>query len=59
MRILPLITLTIATTMPMGLAAQGQGGATSTREVLKAACQRDARLIYGPAARHSPRSASR
>jgi hypothetical protein len=46
MRILPLITLTLAITMPMGLAAQEQRGATPTREVLKAACERDARLIY-------------
>ena len=46
MRILPLITLIIATVMPMGLAAQEQPGTTSAREVLKAACERDARLIY-------------
>ena len=46
MRILPLITLAIAIAMPVGLAAQEQRGATSTREVVKAACQRDARLIY-------------
>jgi hypothetical protein len=46
MRIWPLITFTIAIAMPVGLAAQEQRGATSTREVLKAACQRDARLIY-------------
>jgi hypothetical protein len=46
MRILPLITLTLAITMPMGLAAQEQRGATPTSEVLKAACERDARLIY-------------
>ena len=46
MRILPLITVTIALAMPMGLAAQEQRGATSTREVVKAACERDARLIY-------------
>jgi hypothetical protein len=46
MRILPLITLTIAITLPMGLAAQEQRGATTAREVLKAACERDARLIY-------------
>ena len=46
MRILPLITFTIAIAMPVALAAQEQSGATSTREVLKAACERDARLIY-------------
>ena len=46
MRILPLITLIIAIAMPIGLAAQEQRGATSTREVLKSACERDARLIY-------------
>jgi hypothetical protein len=46
MRILPLITLTLAITMPVGLAAQEQRGGTSTREVVKAACERDARLIY-------------
>ena len=46
MRILPLITLTIAIALPMGLSAQEQRGGTSTREVVKAACQRDARLIY-------------
>lgn len=46
MRILPLITLTLAITMPVGLAAQEQRGASTAREVLKAACERDARLIY-------------
>ncbi len=46
MRILPLIALTVAIAMPVGLAAQEQRDTTSTREVLKAACQRDARLIY-------------
>jgi hypothetical protein len=46
MRILPLITLALAIAMPMGLAAQEQRGATTAREVLKAACERDARLIY-------------
>jgi hypothetical protein len=46
MRILPLITLTLAIAMPMGLSAQEQSGATSPREVVKAACERDARLIY-------------
>ncbi|MGF9757232.1 hypothetical protein AAII07_18680 [Microvirga sp. 0TCS3.31] len=46
MRILPLITLTLAITMPVGLAAQEQRGGTSMREVVKAACERDARLIY-------------
>ena len=46
MRILPLITLTIAMAMPVGLAAQEQRDGTSAREVVKAACERDARLIY-------------
>lgn len=46
MRILPLIALTLAIAMPIGLSAREQSGATSTREALKAACQRDARLIY-------------
>jgi hypothetical protein len=46
MRILPLITLAFAMAAPVGLAAQEQRGATTAREVLKAACERDARLIY-------------
>jgi len=46
MRILPLITLAIAIFVPVGLAAQEERGATTAREVLKAACERDARLIY-------------
>jgi len=46
MRILPLMTLAIAIFAPVGLAAQEQRGATSAKEVLKAACERDARLIY-------------
>ena len=46
MRILPLITFIIATATPVGLAAQEQRDGTSTREVVKAACERDARLIY-------------
>ena len=46
MRILPLVTLAIAIATPVGLAAQEQRGATTAREVLKAACERDARLIY-------------
>jgi hypothetical protein len=54
MRILPLITLTIAIAMPVGLAAQEQRGATSTREVLKAACERDARMIYRTGSRTLP-----
>ncbi len=54
MRILPLITLAIAITMPMGLAAQEQRGATSSREGLKAACERDARLIYRTGVRTLP-----
>jgi hypothetical protein len=54
MRIWPLITLTLAIAMPVGLAAQEQGGATSTREVLKAACERDARMIYRTGARTLP-----
>ncbi|MBJ6126454.1 hypothetical protein [Microvirga splendida] len=54
MRILPLITLAIAIAMPMGLAAQEQRGVTSTREAVKAACQRDARLIYRTGGRTLP-----
>ena len=54
MRILPLITLTIALTAPMGLAAQEQSGSTPTREVLKAACERDARMIYRTGVRTLP-----
>jgi hypothetical protein len=54
MRILPLITLAIAITMPVGLAAQEQRGATPTREVLKAACERDARLTYRTGVRTLP-----
>jgi hypothetical protein len=54
MRILPLITLTIAITMPIGLAAQEQRDTTSTREVLKAACERDARLTYRTGVRTLP-----
>lgn len=46
MRILPLITLAVAMAAPVGLAAQEQRGATTAREELKAACERDARLIY-------------
>ena len=54
MRILPLITLTIAITMPMGLAAQEQRDGTSAREVAKAACERDARLTYRTGVRTLP-----
>lgn len=54
MRILPLIALVIATTMPVGLAAQEQRDTTSTRDVLKAACERDARLIYRTGVRTLP-----
>jgi hypothetical protein len=54
MRILPLITLAIAFGTPAGLTAQEQRGATSSREVLKAACERDARLIYRTGARTLP-----
>ncbi|MBF9197708.1 hypothetical protein [Microvirga terrestris] len=54
MRILPLITLTIAIAMPMGLAAQEQHDDTSARDVLKAACERDARLTYRTGVRTLP-----
>jgi hypothetical protein len=54
MRILPLITLIIAITAPMGLAAQEQSGSAPTREGLKATCERDARMIYRTGVRTLP-----
>ncbi|MBB3021476.1 hypothetical protein FHR70_004572 [Microvirga lupini] len=53
MQILPLITLIIAITAPVGLMAQEQSGSTPTRE-LKAACERDARMIYRTGVRTLP-----
>jgi hypothetical protein len=46
MRALTLAALALAVTFSAGASAQEQRGMSSDREVRKAACQRDARLIY-------------
>jgi hypothetical protein len=46
MRVLALTAFAFVVAMSAGVSAQEQGGAASAREVQKAACQRDAQLIY-------------
>jgi len=46
MRIFPLAAIVLATLAPAGPRAQEQGRDPSAREALKAACERDARLVY-------------
>ena len=46
MRVPALTALALTAAMSAGASAQEQGGAPSAREAQKAACQRDARLIY-------------
>jgi hypothetical protein len=46
MRVLTLAAFALAVLFSAGASAQEQRGMSSDREVRKAACQRDARLIY-------------
>lgn len=46
MRVLALTAFACLVTMSAGASAQEQSGAPSARDVQKAACERDARLIY-------------